>query len=805
MAQVRAAAALVCLALLAPAVAGAAVPVDPARWPAAPAADPALSATAHSIRFFGPDRFQTNLAAALALRGQGSFPFDSPDRSDGGALSLAESDNWWGARSCPRGVIVVAGDVFTDALAATSLSNPTGLAPGPLLERVAAADPLFDPPGAFVQVDLTRAPIIITPSGRQGARGLGLSARLAAQDLAQGGCTTARNAVIVGGETAVPKGVETDLLSVGYTQVFRVSGSDRFDTAARAALALGTAPIPGGVSGCASPGSVTGPVRMTWYAPSVVELREGVEQCRLLARTAVLADAGTGADALAAGWWTSFWQVPLLYTDAAGNLPAATANALVTLGVQNLIVLGGTSRIPQATIDAAVAASGTATAIRVAGTDRYDTSVQMAKLFGGWWPTGRAASFEQSMVCLAASSGNGASAVGWPDALAAGPWCAAANGATGNPRPPERMLAPADGLTPRTSAGGAARPSRDAVPVLLVPVGAPTLPASVEGLLDDAFVPGSPWCASVVVAASCVLPGFAVAFGGLNSVTESAERQAARLVSGGVYTSSEDLDPSLAQGALTNLDMSPVFTGGGVGGRLICFPRSAVSDARWLAAAAPDGRPLGSLDVSFAGVYSNDADGRVRSPGLSAPVCVSVGGGSDSVEVQSVSLSGRASTSLAASLRTERAVSVTTPIIQPAPRTQSGADGSPGLDGATSSWTYVDTVAGTAVIVGGAPSVVTDSAITLTIRRGAATASTVRVDAVAGSFSLTTSAGLVTGTFSAETLFSGGTWRIRGTTSLNGVPIGANAGFGGFRADLTPNGAGSADDVLTWSFDGTTP
>ena len=66
--------------------------------------------------------------------------------------------------------------------------------------------------------------------------------------MAQGGCTTARSAVIVGGAGAVARSVETDLLSLGYTQVFRVAGVDRFDTAARVAQALGTKPVPDGTT-----------------------------------------------------------------------------------------------------------------------------------------------------------------------------------------------------------------------------------------------------------------------------------------------------------------------------------------------------------------------------------------------------------------------------------------------------------------------------------------------------------------------------------------------------------------------------
>ena len=145
---------------------------QPSRWPVGPGATPRLEGSAHALRLLGPDRFQTNLAVTLALRGRGGFPYTTSDRTGDGDTSLAAASDWWGARSCPKSVIVVAGDNFADALAATSLSDPTDRGVGPLLERVAAADPLFDPVGGFARVDMALAPIIVTPSGRQRATSL---------------------------------------------------------------------------------------------------------------------------------------------------------------------------------------------------------------------------------------------------------------------------------------------------------------------------------------------------------------------------------------------------------------------------------------------------------------------------------------------------------------------------------------------------------------------------------------------------------------------------------------------------------
>ena len=266
---------------------------------------------------------------------------------------------------------------------------------------------------------------------------------------------------------------------------------------------------------------------MAWYAQSVVELRDSPTACRLLGRTVVLADGGTGADALAAGWWTSFWQVPVLLTASDGSLPPATRSALQATAVNNLIVLGGSSRIPDATVSQAQSLTGAAV-VRIAGADRYATAVEMAERLGGWWPTGDAADSAGSMVCLAASGGQGSNSVGWPDALGAGPLCAAMNGAAANPGAPIRALPPAAGLSPAVSSG--TRPARDAVPVLLVTPQADDLPAPTRSFLASVF-PTSSWCSSASIVPGCTEPGFAVAFGGRAVVSDGAllERSVARL------------------------------------------------------------------------------------------------------------------------------------------------------------------------------------------------------------------------------------------------------------------------------------
>ena len=50
---------------------------------------------ADSVRFAGPDRYQTNLALGLAERGSGGFPFDTSDATSSNASGLAAANTWY--------------------------------------------------------------------------------------------------------------------------------------------------------------------------------------------------------------------------------------------------------------------------------------------------------------------------------------------------------------------------------------------------------------------------------------------------------------------------------------------------------------------------------------------------------------------------------------------------------------------------------------------------------------------------------------------------------------------------------------
>lgn len=548
-------------------------PISPRQWPRSFLAIPELEAWPNAVRMWGPDRHQTALAVSLTLRGSGGYPFDSPDATSGAGRSLGSAEGWWGLGVCPRSIIVVASDVPADAVTAASLSDSTGRSSEPYLRRVAASDPLFDPIGGFARVDTFAAPILLTDSVRDGADSLNHAARLAAQDLRSGGCNAARQAIIVGGPAAVPVEIERELVSIGYNEVFRVSGESRYGTAASVALSLGTRSIPRGVTGCKDSSASDGDAVPAFYANSVVEWRSRASRCELLGRTVVLAE---GLDALAAGWWTSFWQVPVLLHDGSDELPQETAVALSLLDVENLIVLGDTSRVPAAVAELS-AQIARAELRRVAGADRYETSVEMAKIFGGWWPTRSGDHFARSSLCLAALSDGPRRTYGWPDALGAGAFCGAASAPSPDDHPyvTERLAGPVDANEPglvaiarrpasASTSTAAPRPKRTATPMLLVPAGATELPTSVEEFLQDVFVPGRLCLRDVggfdadgsgahdheaytaaVNSGSCFAPGLVVAFGGEAVITSELLAQASSLVSGRLAPDAEPRVPVL--------------------------------------------------------------------------------------------------------------------------------------------------------------------------------------------------------------------------------------------------------------------
>jgi putative cell wall-binding protein len=126
----------------------------------------------------------------------------------------------------------------------------------------------------------------------------------------------------------------------------------------------------------------------------------------------VLASGEDFPDALAAAPLAARIGAPLLLT-ASGRLPTSVATELARLGPSRLTVVGGTGAVTDATAAAARRAAGGSTVAlrRLAGSDRYATSAQVASLF----PAGRPGTVL-------------ASGATFPDAVSAGPLAARLDG-----------------------------------------------------------------------------------------------------------------------------------------------------------------------------------------------------------------------------------------------------------------------------------------------------------------------------------------------------------------------------------------
>jgi hypothetical protein len=752
----RAIALLGALLCLAPSLAGAAT-LQPATLPDGTS----VGSAPNAIRYAGVDRYHTSAAIAAALGSDGTLPFDTPN----------PAGTTWGAATCPSSIIVVAGDRPADALAAAPLSDPTDRSDQPRLRRVASRDPDFDPPGGMDRVDTFAAPILVTTSTRSGATRLAAAAREAAADLVDGTCDDAREAVIVGGTDAVPVGAETELLLLGYEEVFRVAGADRYETAALVAAALPVEAAPAGAQ-CTDADASDGSTAMGFYGNGVIEFRPTPTACELHGRTVVLADAVVGADALAAGWWTSYWQTPLLFVAPDGSLPPATRSALESLAVDTLVVLGGTARIPESTVDEAKVLAS-AVAGRFGGADRYSTSTITATQLGGWHPTGDADDFDADRICLAASSG---ASTGWPDALAAGPWCGRLTASTAPA--PSRMLEPVERAT---APAPATAPSHAAAPLLLVPAGGP-IPASVRNLLSAAFAGGEAWCRGGTVGA-CAAPGFAVAFGGGAVLAQSALEDVSGLLAG------DDEDqrtaaPTLGDPFTTTLDLSSRFTGDGPGAHT-CFERGSIRGVRWLATydSARLDAPQSLTDLPTTGGYD---DGR------SIPRCIAR---TDAAEtLVGVAASGEISLPHALGTPVDAVLSMSGAMRHASPGDAAGEAGTSPDVGITR-WQFRDAPPGPLELVhrGGRVNVA-EASLDLTLDR-----QQVGPHRFVARVVLLGDDEPIVGTATGEAALVAGTWQLAGRFRLA-------YGSGGFAATLSTNStADNADDGVTWQIDAFAP
>ena len=182
--------------------------------------------------------------------------------------------------------------------------------------------------------------------------------------------------VIVGGRAAVSAEVEAALGALSEVRdVVRHSGPDRYSTAAQVASEVG--------------------------APGLL--------CRSTKRTVILTTGRNYPDALVAGPLAYRGTHPILLTER-DRLPGPIAEYLSASTAQHAIVIGGRSAVGDEVVDA-VEALGLTTQ-RISGSDRADTSVQVARFLTGQAGTG---------TCFRTDSIGLATGYAFPDALAAAP------------------------------------------------------------------------------------------------------------------------------------------------------------------------------------------------------------------------------------------------------------------------------------------------------------------------------------------------------------------------------------------------
>lgn len=98
------------------------------------------------------------------------------------------------------------------------------------------------------------------------------------------------------------------------------------------------------------------------------------------AEVALLARSNDWADAVSGGSIGSYYGLPILLTPTA-SLAAATRDRLGTTRPSTILPLGGPAALAESTVTAAASAAGGADVVRLAGTDRYGTAVEVASLF----------------------------------------------------------------------------------------------------------------------------------------------------------------------------------------------------------------------------------------------------------------------------------------------------------------------------------------------------------------------------------------------------------------------------------------
>lgn len=183
------------------------------------------------------------------------------------------------------------------------------------------------------------APVLLTNPDELSQRVVDEIDRLGADDI-----------IVVGGEKAVSDNVFKELNGRYATKGFRVSriaGQTREDTANKIALKLAE-----GFEGDA-----------------------GIEW----GDTCIIASGTSYADALAASPYAYAKHAPIFLTNESGELSGDTFDVIKRLGFKHAIVVGGTARIPDSTVQSVDGLSSMESVERVAGQTRYETATKMAQ------------------------------------------------------------------------------------------------------------------------------------------------------------------------------------------------------------------------------------------------------------------------------------------------------------------------------------------------------------------------------------------------------------------------------------------
>jgi len=200
----------------------------------------------------------------------------------------------------------------------------------------------------------------------------------------------ADKAIVLGGESALGAGVVAGLEAAGIADVERIAGTDRYDTSAQIAARVLEQPDT----------DQTDTDQTDTDQPRGAYVAEGGN-----------ADPTRGwPDALSASGVAALEGRPVLLVESE-HVPAATAAAIDDLGITQATVVGGPAAVSMA-VGEALSAAGVQVD-RVAGDDRYETSLAMAEravAAGGspastWLATGR--SYADALVAGAAAGSTG--------------------------------------------------------------------------------------------------------------------------------------------------------------------------------------------------------------------------------------------------------------------------------------------------------------------------------------------------------------------------------------------------------------